>query len=127
MSHVTCLSGVLVLKGPEWGWPLGYFLRAYLYFDTRFGAGKEVSTEFHGQSRSLRANRHRQDSTQTLHYLHKILLTPKHHIQTDSWAGIPELTNKDGQYCADSCNTQAWSASTLLDFLKEVHEMASCK
>lgn len=68
-----------------------------------------------------------QDTTQTLHYLHKILLTPKHYIQTDPWAGIPELTNKDGQYCADSCDTQAWSASTLLDFLEEVHEMAACK
>ncbi|KAG2039901.1 glycoside hydrolase family 13 protein [Suillus americanus] len=101
-------KGLNYHNGPEWGWPLGYFLRAYLYFDTRCGAGKE-------------------DTTQTLHYLHKILLTPKHHIQTDPWAGIPELTNKDGQYCADSCNTQAWSASTLLDFLEEVHKMASCK
>ncbi|KAG2068753.1 glycoside hydrolase family 13 protein [Suillus decipiens] len=101
-------KGLNYHNGPEWGWPLGYFLRAYLYFDTRFGAGKD-------------------DTTQTLHYLHKILLAPKHHIQTDPWAGIPELTNKNGQYCADSCNTQAWSASTLLDFLEEVHKMASCK
>ncbi|KAG2354956.1 amylo-alpha-1,6-glucosidase-domain-containing protein, partial [Suillus spraguei] len=84
-------KGLNYHNGPEWGWPLGYFLRAYLYFDTRFGAGKE------------------------------------HHIQTDPWAGIPELTNKNGQYCADSCNTQAWSASTLLDFLEEVHKMASCE
>jgi hypothetical protein len=30
-------------QGPEWGWPLGYFLRAYLYFDMSIGEGKGVS------------------------------------------------------------------------------------
>ncbi|KAF8449235.1 glycoside hydrolase family 13 protein [Boletus edulis BED1] len=88
-------------NGPEWGWPLGYFLRAYLYFDMRAGAGKN-------------------DPLQTLHHLHQALLEPRHHIQRDPWAGLPELTNKDGAYCQDSCKTQAWSASTLLDFLEEV-------
>lgn len=37
------LISTLVSKGPEWGWPLGYFLRAYLYFDTRVGQGSTVS------------------------------------------------------------------------------------
>ncbi|KAI0820793.1 glycoside hydrolase family 13 protein [Trametes gibbosa] len=92
-------------NGPEWGWPLGYFLRAYLHFDSKFGSGKE-------------------DRTQTLHHLHRILLKPREYIQNDPWAGIPELTNKDGAHCRDSCATQAWSASTLLDFLEEVHKMS---
>ncbi|KZV99969.1 glycoside hydrolase family 13 protein [Exidia glandulosa HHB12029] len=88
-------------NGPEWGWPLGYFLRAYLNFDTQVGKGKE-------------------DPTETLHYLHTTLLRPRAHIQNDPWAGIPELTNANGSFCKDSCPTQAWSMSTLLDFLQEV-------
>jgi len=97
-------KGLNYHQGPEWGWPLGYFLRAYLHFDTKVGSGKH-------------------DIKQTLHHLHRILLTSRHHIQKDPWAGIPELTNKNGEYCGDSCNTQAWSASTLLDFLEEVHKL----
>lgn len=65
-----------------------------------------------------------QDPTQTLHKLHEALLPSRHHIQNDPWAGLPELTNKNGEYCRDSCNTQAWSASTLLDFLEEVHKLS---
>ncbi|PFH46873.1 glycoside hydrolase family 133 protein [Amanita thiersii Skay4041] len=88
--------------GPEWGWPLGYFLRAYLYFDTKAGNRKNTVSE-------------------TLHYLHRILLAPRRHIMNDPWAGLPELTNANGEFCPDSCTTQAWSASTLLDFLEIVY------
>lgn len=66
----------------------------------------------------------KQDRTETLHYLHTLLLPARRHIRDDPWRGIPELTNKDGEYCRDSCNTQAWSASTILDFLEEVHKSA---
>lgn len=36
-------KGLNYHNGPEWGWPLGYFLRAYFYFDMKFGGGKTVS------------------------------------------------------------------------------------
>lgn len=98
-------KGLNYHNGPEWGWPLGYFLRAYLYFDSRVGAGKE-------------------DITKTLHHLHGSILTTRRHVVNDPWAGLPELTNKDGELCPDSCNTQAWSASTMLDFLEEVHKLS---
>jgi glycogen debranching enzyme len=105
-TDAAIAKGLNYHNGPEWGWPLGYFLQAYLYFDTRVGAGKE-------------------DVTQTLHHLHRILLPARRYIKNDPWAGLPELTNKDGQYCSDSCNTQAWSASTLLDFLETAHKLGS--
>ncbi|GAW10005.1 glycoside hydrolase family 13 protein [Lentinula edodes] len=103
-TDAAIAKGLNYHNGPEWGWPLGFFLRAYLDFDTRVGAGKK-------------------DIKVTLHRLHQALLIPRNHLQNDPWAGIPELTNADGQYCSDSCNTQAWSASTLLDFLETVHEV----
>ncbi|KAI0320874.1 glycoside hydrolase family 13 protein [Amylostereum chailletii] len=89
-------------QGPEWGWPLGYFLRAYLYFDTKVGAGEK-------------------DVAATLHHMQTVLLPLRAHIRSDPWAGIPELTNEGGAYCHDSCASQAWSASTLLDALEDVH------
>ncbi|KAI0305846.1 glycoside hydrolase family 13 protein [Multifurca ochricompacta] len=92
-------------QGPEWGWPLGYFLRAYLHFDSRYGAGQE-------------------DLSITLHHIYGILRAPRAYIRNDPWAGLPELTNKDGAVCHDSCATQAWSASTILDILEEIHDLS---
>lgn len=115
-----CVLGFLtfIYKGPEWGWPLGYFLRAYFYFDTRAGSGKGVCKKDYIMNRVLTPL---QDPNTTLHHLHHLLLPARHHIQSDPWAGLPELTNEKGAYCRDSCPTQAWSASTILDFLEEVH------
>ncbi|TFY77346.1 hypothetical protein EWM64_g6668 [Hericium alpestre] len=92
-------------QGPEWGWPLGFFLRAYLHFDTAVGAGKD-------------------NAIVTLHHVHDALLPMRAHIRSDTWAGLPELTNKDGAFCFDSCPTQAWSASTVLDCLEDVHNLS---
>lgn len=103
-DDASVAKGLNYHNGPEWGWPLGYFLRAYLIFDTKHGRGKK-------------------DPKETLHFLHRILLAPREHIQSDPWAGIPELTNENGSYCRDSCTTQAWSASTLLDFLEDVQKL----
>lgn len=93
-------------QGPEWGWPLGFFLRAWLIFDIIAGDGQK-------------------DKTETLHYVQTTLLPARAHVRNDPWAGIPELTNKNGAYCHDSCATQAWSASTVLDALEDVHLISS--
>jgi len=85
-------------QGPEWGWPLGYFLRAHLHF----------------------ALVNDQDQDDVTHQLLATLLRSREHIRSDPWAGLPELTNRDGAFCHDSCASQAWSSSTLLDFLDDV-------
>lgn len=65
----------------------------------------------------------RQDLYITLHHIYGVLRTPRAYIRNDPWAGLPELTNKDGAFCYDSCPTQAWSASTILDVLEEINEL----
>ncbi|KAF8584023.1 glycoside hydrolase family 133 protein [Ramaria rubella] len=99
-------KGLNYHNGPEWGWPLGYFLRAYLHFDIQVESGRLGHTE-------------------TLHSLHSMLRGLRDHMQNDPWRGLPELTNRDGSYCRDSCATQAWSSSTILDFLHDVHNIST--
>jgi len=65
-----------------------------------------------------------QDLSITLHHIYGILRAPRAYIRNDPWAGLPELTNKDGAFCYDSCATQAWSASTILDVLEEINELS---
>ncbi|KAL0096646.1 glycogen debranching enzyme [Phycomyces blakesleeanus] len=82
-------------QGPEWIWPLGYYLRSVYIFN---------AMPPQSIARILRA--HREE------------------IATNPWRGLAELTNKNGEKCWDSCDTQAWSASTLLDLLQGMIEGA---
>ncbi|EIW71077.1 hypothetical protein TREMEDRAFT_37541 [Tremella mesenterica DSM 1558] len=90
-------------QGPEWLFPTGWFLLAYLKFDRVAGDGQK-------------------DPSRTYHFISNILLKHAAHIKSDPWRGLPELTNSNGAYCHDSCRTQAWSASTILDVLEEMHK-----
>ncbi|CDS12463.1 hypothetical protein LRAMOSA04657 [Lichtheimia ramosa] len=80
-------------QGPEWIWPVGYYLRAAY----QFGALSSLDI-----ARVLHA--HRQE------------------IEKSTWAGLPELTNKNGETCWDSCFSQAWSAATILDLLHDMQQ-----
>ncbi|XP_011865621.1 PREDICTED: glycogen debranching enzyme isoform X2 [Vollenhovia emeryi] len=90
-------------QGPEWVWPIGYFLRARLHF-----ASLIDDTD---------ALRRTIDSTETIISQHFI------EASTNQWRGLPELTNKDGSYCKDSCRTQAWSASVILEVLYDLQKI----
>ncbi|KAL1897826.1 bifunctional 4-alpha-glucanotransferase/amylo-alpha-1,6-glucosidase [Ceratocystis pirilliformis] len=84
-------------QGPEWLWPTGFFLRALLKFDLmRRGGGATARTESFQQ-------------------ITKRLIGCKKMIRESPWAGLAELTQKNGEFCGDSCPTQAWSASCLID------------
>ena len=70
-------------QGPEWLWPTGFFLRALLKFNLMHCTTKEQRTEAFQQ-------------------INKRLGGCKRAIAESPWAGLTELTNKDGAFCADS-------------------------
>jgi len=53
-------------------------------------------------------------------HITKVLIPHMKHIRTNEWNGIPELTNKDNSVCLDSCPTQAWSVSMLIEGCYEI-------
>ncbi|KAM4640780.1 glycogen debranching enzyme isoform 2-T4 [Discoglossus pictus] len=86
-------------QGPEWLWPIGYFLRAKLYF------AKLIDQETYQKTVVLVKN------VLSRHYTH---------LERSHWRGLPELTNENGQYCPFSCETQAWSLSVVLEVLHDL-------
>ncbi|XP_015210571.2 glycogen debranching enzyme isoform X2 [Lepisosteus oculatus] len=86
-------------QGPEWLWPVGYFLRAKIYFS------KKMGQEMYDQTVYLVKN------VLSRHYVH---------LERSTWKGLPELTNENGQYCPFSCESQAWSIATILEVLHDL-------
>lgn len=70
-------------QGPEWLWPTGFFLRSLLKFDLMRRDSREGRTEAF------------QQITRRLHGC-------KTAIEESPWAGLVELTNKNGEPCGDT-------------------------
>jgi glycogen debranching enzyme len=93
-------------QGPEWLWPTGFFLRALLKFDLmRRGNTKES-----------------EGRTEAFQQVTRRLKGCKDQILHSPWAGLAELTQKNGEECYDSCPTQAWSAGCLIDLYMDAAE-----
>jgi len=90
-------------QGPEWVWPVGFFLRALLKVGRLVGDAEYQSAL--GVARGVLARQYS-------------------HLSASPWLGIPELTNSKGAFCRDSNPIQAWSMSTLLDTLYDMHRQA---
>jgi glycogen debranching enzyme len=84
-------------QGPEWLWPTGFFLRALLKFD-------------------LMRRKSPQERTEAFQQITRRLKGCKEAIKSSPWAGLAELTNKNGEFCKDSVS---------LNFLNEREERGS--
>ncbi|XP_063531956.1 glycogen debranching enzyme-like [Cydia strobilella] len=93
----TVAHGFNYHQGPEWGWPLGFYLRARLAF--AHDAGRRA---------------------ETLAAVHRALAAPAAELRRGPWRGLPELTGPGGAVCRDSCPTQAWSAGCLFELLHDL-------
>lgn len=106
----TVAHGFNYHQGPEWVYPFGFFLRAYTNFFSTTEEGKladaKVVTNVHS-------------------YISSVLLTHKNLIEENPFAGLPELTNSDGKKCYDSCETQAWSNSIMIELIYDMFKQVS--
>lgn len=72
-------------QGPEWLWPTGFFLRALLKFDLM----RRSPDDLEGR-------------TEAFQQVTRRLIGCKEQIQNSPWAGLTELTQKNGEDCPDS-------------------------
>ena len=70
-------------QGPEWLWPTGFLLRAMLKFD-------------------LMRRKTAEERTESFQQITRRLEGCKKAIEESPWAGLTELTNKNGEHCSDS-------------------------
>jgi len=100
----TVADGANYHQGPEWVWPVGFYLRALIKIGSKLGEEKLA------ESKKL---------------VFSVLSRHFHfqHLNDSSWLGLPELTNSKGQFCRDSNPIQAWSHATLLDTLYDIQTL----
>lgn len=96
-SDASVAHGYNYHQGPEWTWPLPFYLRARLAFAHENG-------------------KHARTVARTYAALGPLLAE----LRASPWRGLPELTGPAGAPCRDSCRTQAWSSGAALEALHEL-------
>lgn len=118
-------------QGPEWLWPLGYYLRARMHFPPRPRLARSLLHPHHGPAAAgaSEADDDGDDGDDTpwdrpakLQWVLSQLGEQRRWLEERPEAGLPELTNSNGSPCAASCRVQAWSSATLLDALWDAVE-----
>jgi len=103
-------------QGPEWVWPLGFYLKACNVFFPQLPAGvspkKSVASGSPASERGDDPRFYRQT-------LMGALLAHRRELALGKWRALPELTNSKGTVCHHSCPSQAWSIATLLDAMRD--------
>ncbi|CAH8605798.1 unnamed protein product [Heterobilharzia americana] len=100
-SDYSLARGFNYHQGPEWIWPMGYYLRARLKF-------AHLLSQLDPNKWSHLIADTQTECQKTLSRLNERLLS-------NQWCSLPELTNANGQVCKDSCDAQAWSVGCILE------------
>ncbi|KAF1745389.1 hypothetical protein MXB_3007 [Myxobolus squamalis] len=97
-SDFKVANGFNYHQGPEWLWLTGYYIRALILF-SKFNDDKE---EFDQIIRSMLCRLYEFE-------------------ENNEWLGLPELTQENGEYCADSTRIQSWSVACIIDALRDFY------
>ena len=127
-------------NGPEWLWPYGFYIRARMRFpppqiamerssrraaDNNIGGSRDSSPpDVSAVNKSYPREPVWPSYVELKRWVFARLQRHRQHLETSSDGGLPELTNRGGAPCRDSCYSQAWSAATLLDALLDLHHAA---
>ncbi len=99
-------------NGPEWLWPLGFYLRAWMRFCAP-QSGAAASSCWPPQEEAEGGGGGA--AAPWPFWMRKRLQPHWEMLTTSPYGGLVELTNGRGQLCGDSCATQAWSMAALLE------------
>ena len=108
-------------QGPEWLWPLGYFLRARMNFPPPRKVFRNIDLVVDDDDENDDSNYSWPSHEALKRFIYARLSPHSSHMETSPYGDLPELTNSNGAFCKDSCVVQAWSSATLLDTLFDLH------